>query len=345
MSTDASKTWRDCDARSVLTAARVAGTLYPGVVSFEGVSPPDDSGVSVTNKVPVSVGPEPNVAAQFPLAPTLDRTVEPWVGDFPGLGRVRVAADGEVTIEVADADVDDDVPADPNAASNRRLREEALYHGWGEPLSWVRRGFHLVGGAAVGPADSDACALILGDPHDVAIVVLELASYGWQLLSDRPAPVTWDDDRIMAQARQTPLVVAKRRAQKAGVEGEPVRADTDAVAVAVARAQQPRKVAAAVQVRVRRPDNEVLDVLTGHERFEAATALYIGGVLEPTVGDLDEVPDTELEAATPTLLAEHLRIAQLPWARLHLSSKTATEDTAELVNWWDGVHYSQNAAT
>ena len=271
------------------------------------------------------------LASNRAAAPTLDRQVEPWVGEFPGLGRVLVAADGSVKVEVAD---------------DHALREQALRYGWGDPLSWVRRGFHLVGGAAVGPADSNSCVLLLGDPHDVTIIVLELARQGWQLLSDRPTPVAWDEAGLMAQPREAPLVVATRRAAKAGVEGEAVRGDTDALAIDVPRSEEPQQVEAAVQIRVRRPDNETFELLTGHERFEAATSLYIGGVLDPTnptAGD-DQGATTDHDDAAPNLLAEHLRISQLPWARLHLSSKTAAEDTAELLKWWDTVHYSQGGA-
>lgn len=244
-----------------------------------------------------------------------------------------VAADGSITVEAV-------------VSEDHALREQALRYGWGDPLSWVRRGFHLVGGAAVGPTDSDACLLLLGDPHDVAIIVLELASQGWQLLSDRPTPVRWDDTGLMAQPREAPMLVAKRRAAKAGVEGEEVRSETDALALAIPRAVEPQQVAAAVQVRVRRPDNETFELLTGHERFEAATSLYIGGVLDPTSApagaDLEST--TNPDNVAPNLLAEHLRIAQLPWVRLHLSSKTGAEDTAELLTWWDTVHYSQGGA-
>lgn len=358
-------------------------------------------------------------AATNPLAPTLDRSSEPWVGEFPGLGRVLITADGEVTVEVeqpaaegaagrsaaegtaeegAQQPVAGEAAGGPAAgttaeeaaggaaagttaeepdAEPRDLRERALRYGWGEPLSWVRRGFHMVGGAALGPADSDACVLLLGDPHDIAIVALELLKHDWCLLSDRPTPVTWDADHLMAQPREAPLLVSKRRARKAGIEGTPVRGDTDALAVEVARCEVPRRVAAAVQIRTRRPDEQNLTPLTGHERFEAATSLYTGGALTPedgranadvtTPGDdhtttsqasrtvAAETSQASAERnlggqggsaegaapeAAPNLIAEHLRLAQLPWARLNLSSKTASEDTQELLKWWDTVQYS-----
>ena len=247
---------------------------------------------------------------------------------------VRVSDDGGVAVAVAEPGAED---AD--------LREQALHHGWGEPLSWVRRGFHQVGGAAVGPADSPTCLLVLGDPHDVAIMVLELVKDGWQLLSDRPTPVGWDGERLVAQPREAPLLVAERRAAKAGVDGDRIRTDSDALAVAVPRATEPRQVAAAVQVRTRRPDNETLQVLTGHERFEAATSLYIGGALDPTAAVAEDSPGSEDAAVAPNLLSEHLRISRLPWVRLHMSSKTPASDAAELVKWWDSVPYDLGSKT
>ena len=310
-----------------------------------------------------------SVASASPTEPSLDRRADPWVGEFPNLGRVLVADDGTVTVEVVNA-----VPASEGetgrpSVEDHRLRERALRYGWGEPLSWVRRGFQMVGGAALGPADSDTCVLLLGDPHDVAIVALELLEQDWRLVSDRPTPVKWNGEDLMAQPREAPLLVSKRRARKAGIEGEEVRGDTDALAIKVARCEVPRQVAAAVQIRIRRPDEQNLSPLTGHERFEAATSLYAGGALTPEDGHANVSAGTpsEAEAATslsrsagvsgemgpqgrtgrgesatpdeaPNLLAEHLRLAQLPWVRLNLSSKTAAEDTQELMTWWDSVN-------
>ena len=294
----------------------------------EGGTPGGATAEQASATPPVST--TPPAPSPPPGTPHLDRQSEPWVGEFPGLGRVLVAADGSITVEAV-------------GSEDHVVREQALRHGWGDPLSWVRRGFHLVGGSAVGPAESDECVLLLGDPHDVAIIVIELVNQGWQLLSDRPTPVVWDDSNLVAQPREAPLLVAKRRAAKAGVDGEEIRSDTDALAVAVPRAETPRRVQAAVQVRVRRPDSETLQLLSGHERFEAATSLYVGGVLDPTFSPVaaDQGAPADADDAAPNLLAEHLRISQLPWARLHLSSRTATEDAAALVRWWDTVHYVQ----
>lgn len=262
------------------------------------------------------------------LAPVLHTGEDDWTGTFPGLGTVVVAPDGACRVsDAASADA-----------------HRALLHGWAELLSWARRGFRLVRGASIGPADDARAILLLGDPHDVTIAVLSLSRRGWLVLSDSPSPANWMADQLLAHPRPAPILVSERRAAKAQVSGELIRSDSDVLAVALPRCEQARPVAAVVRITMRKPGESSFSALTGHNRFEAATRVFLGGVLN--LDDADTGPD---------LLAHHLRLAQLPFGHLRLDSSAAatvdqelnaTESVADpldadpiaaLLAWWDEV--------
>lgn len=244
--------------------------------------------------------------------PTLDREAEPWTGTFPGLGTVRVAADGTVEVEAE--------PGDEHEA-----RAAALRHGWGEPLSFARRGFDVVPGAAVVPPHADdtgPCVVLTGAVHDTALVLAVLVARGWSVLADRLVPCRWVGEVLVAHPGASPVVMGRRAAERAGLDAEPVRADTDAVVVAVPRSEAPRRVGTVVEVGVRRVGEPALEPCTGLQRFESAACLFAGGVFTR----VDDAPDAPRRA-----LARSVALASLPFLRLRFTADTLDADVDALV--------------
>ena len=238
---------------------------------------------------------------------------------FPTLGTVRVHADGTVDVDLA-AD-DGDTAEDP------ALREAALRNGWGEPLSLVRRGFRCASGTGVVPPDGRGCLILQGSVHDVAIVLVELVGSGWSVLGDRIVPTRWHDGELLAFPRVAPAIISQRRARRAGLEGQPVRAETDAVAVVVPRAHTAQPVRAFAEVGFRRPDETVLEELTGHDRFAAATLAMVGGVMSG-------VDEQSADSTPQETMRRHLALAALPFARLRFDGDSLGADVAALSRWW-----------
>ena len=263
--------------------------------------------------------------------PSLDRDTDVWLGTFPGLGAVRVNADGAITVDVANAA---DLPADECAA-----RERALRFGWGEPLSFARRGFRCTGGAAAVPPLGGSCLLLHGEPHDTAIILLELARRGWTIMGDRFTPIEWHGDTLLAHAREAPILVSRRRAEKAGISGVSVREHSDALIVDLPRDPGSHKVEAVVLLQTRKPEDVRLAPLMGHERFAAAANLTIGGALSPH-GLADRTMSNSAAADDPppeAFVTEHLKLAALPFARLSIDTAGVTDDADALVAWWQTI--------
>lgn len=259
-----------------------------------------------------------------PSDPTLDREVEPWLGTFPGLGSITVAQDGSVEI-MPESDPEED----------STMRERALRFGWAEGLSLVRRGFSLASGAAVQLPEptahessddgAESGALILtGDPHDVVIVIAELVERGAKVIADRFTPVQWEQGRLTAYPRAAPVLMASRRAKKLGLQGRKVRADTDALELDVPRCEQPRRVEGVANVGMRRPHETPLTALAGRQKFEAAAGLMFAGALRETSGDNSDAGSA---------MADHLRLANLPYSNLRINSDTIHEDVDALLGW------------
>ncbi|TXH43227.1 MAG: hypothetical protein E6Q90_07430 [Actinobacteria bacterium] len=303
------------------------------------------------------VPPAPTAPPAPPEPPSLDRSGDTWIGLLPGLGAVRIAPDGgiEVTVEPA-ATATTHGAAHPDAGESEELRAAALRHGWAEGLSWARRGYRLAAGAAVcAPGDERRCLVLAGDPHDTAIVLIQLVNRGWTVMGDKYTPTRWVDGTLVASARSAPLLMAARRLAKADLEGFKVRAHTDARAVELPRALGTREVAAFCSLRMRKPDEEVLEVLTGAQRFEASASIMLGGALYPASTDAETEGEEDLAAEAgdpePTggeglstedrarlaaeAMAEQLRLVAIPQLRLSLDSATAEDDTGRLCAWWD----------
>jgi hypothetical protein len=253
------------------------------------------------------------------VRPTLDREHEPWSAVFPGLGTVRIGADGSIDVEVEQDHRDE--PEDP------ALREAALRFGWGEPLSFVRRGFRCAWGTALVPPEGIGCLIVNGSIHDVSIILVELVAAGWSVLSDRFVPTTWHEGELLGHPRDAPVLISRRRARRNELHGFPVRNNSDAVAIEPPRTREPQRVRAFVEVGIRRPDEPVLEELHGHDRFSAASLAMIGGVMAGVGSGSDELTPQEV-------MQNHLALSALRQARLRFRSDTLEVDVAELCQWW-----------
>lgn len=212
------------------------------------------------------------------------------------------------------------------------MRERALRYGWAEPLSLVRQGFQLFGGAGVvPPGGGSSCLMLHGDVHDTALVLLAFVSLGWSVLGDRFVPTRWQEGQLVAYPTDSPVLLSKRRAEKRGISGTKVRSHTDALEIDVPRSDSPADVAGVALLRIARPEDEVLTVLTGHERFEPAVNYQVAGVLGRfTAEGLPAAPPKEV-------MAEHLRLAAIPAVRLSFSEDALEANLAALVAWWDAL--------
>lgn len=275
---------------------------------------------------------------------TLDRDTEPWVGTFPGVGRVMVAADGTVDVTVDPLDSGSDVadePHHPPAASSPgapssdtpEMREAALRHGWGEALSWARRGYLCLGGGAVTPDPTKGCVVITGELHEFGRVLPELAQRGWGFLSDRYTPAQWDGGALLAYPREAPVLLSRRRARTVGWESTTVRGATDAVTVTVPRVDVATRVVGVVTLARRRLGEPAFEVLTGHRRFEVAANLRVDGALAPAR------PEGDTAADPGHHLAEQLRLATLPTARWRADNDDdlIPADVDQLQQWWHEI--------
>ena len=242
---------------------------------------------------------------------TLDTGSDPWVAAFPGLGTVRVFEDGQVSVEAASGPGFDQ-------------RFAALRLGWAEPLSWLRRGYHLTSASVAAP---DGRALIVVGSHRQQVVVLKaLTDHGWLILADAMTPIRELDAGFEVCGREAPVIVAKRLAEKWGLTGEPLRADSDAVSVDLPRGQGPGRVTGVLHVRSQRStDRPTLEQLSGAQRLEVAS-----GLIRRSPGNLDAPVATQV-------MAQDMKVAALPMARMHLADKQSELDVGEVLTWWDTI--------
>ncbi len=258
----------------------------------------------------------------YPAGPTLDRSGEVWIGSLPGLGSIAVGPDGAV-----------DVTAETGGSEDPYLRAQALRYGWAEGLSFVRRGYLIASGAAACPGTSSpSCVLFSGDPHDVAIVLAELVRrHGWAVMGDRFTPVRWQGDDLVAVGREAPVLIARRRVDTVSMAARRVRDNCDSRAVDIPRHRAPAVVAAAVTISARRPQEEVLAVLSGRQRFEAGAGIVIGGVF----AHQDHAPPSEPSHS----MQQHLRLSAIPQARLRIDTKEPSPAVDLVLGWLTDTGY------
>lgn len=240
-------------------------------------------------------------------SPSLNRSGPIWRGRFPGLGSITVGVDGQIG-------------AAPEDRHERAEMGAALLHGWADLLSHARRSHSLALGASVAPHDRGGALLVCGDAHDVAAIVVALADRRWSLISDRPAPVAWEGDRLVAQPRAAPLVLSRQRADEAGLAHSNVREGSNVVAVDLPRIEVTTPVDALLLVQRRRPHEHGFSELAGHRKFERAASLMLGGALAP-------------ERSEDDVVAEHLRLAGLPSAVVRIDA-AAADGIDAVLDWW-----------
>lgn len=246
---------------------------------------------------------------------------------FPGLGEVRVSADGAIEV-VTDGD---------------DTCREALWHGWGRPLAAVRTGRHLLFGAVLAPpepttvagagatltatpaADPPPALLVQGPVHQAASVLTGLVARGWSVLGDHLVPAHWDDDlgTYVADPTPSPVLMARGRAEASGLSAVKVRDDTNVVRVDVPRATRPHAVAAVAFVGTRGVGDVTLTEIVGLQRFDALGRLLAGGVLAVEV---DLPPAQEM--------ARRTRLARLPAVDLKFGEHSVDDDVEALLAWW-----------
>lgn len=245
----------------------------------------------------------------------LDRSLDVWVGRFPGVGSIRIHVDGRTEIDV-DSSLDTDGSSDED-------KRQALLFGWAEPLSLVRRGFVLVHGLAAHHPDRDAALLVGGDVHDTAVAAAGLARRGWSLMGDRVVPLVLEEHRILVHPRSAPIVMARARAEAAGLAYRRLREDSNAVAVDVRRHGVPSTLAGIAFAGVRRPHEERMRPATGHGRFDIARRLMGTGALFSVDGNVHDA------------MQHTVRLASIPsgeWRFDHPDPDAAFDD---LIAWWE----------
>lgn len=259
----------------------------------------------------------------------LDTAGDPWVGTFPGLGRVLVHADGRIDVELTDG---------PDGPDGPEQRDASLRHGWGAALSSVRLGRSVVFGA--GLVDPDGwCLVVVGHPDATSTVVSRLVTLGWSVLAERVQPVSWSGrpggEHLVAHPGTAPVIVGRRTAEAHGFVGTPVRADSDALVVPVRRHAAARPVTAFVHVRAHASRRPRFVVLAGHDRVDRCTNLLAGSTIANggTAAPIDP----------PAHLAETLRLARLPHAEVTIRAAELDDDLDDdidddplddLLAWW-----------
>lgn len=273
-----------------------------------------------------------------PPALSLDRSSEPWVGSFPGLGSVAVYKDGSVETSV------DPVPSRLGTQPSPSEKDRALRFGWGEALSLVRQGYTCFRGSALVPADPrTGCLLLVANCGDAPSLGAALLSLGWLVMADALVPTRWDDVDILAVPRSAPMILPTEVAIRAGLRDSTVRAHSDSVAVATSDKWGPVRISGVVLVEARGQDSKPARWLEGHERLVAATSILAGGVLGDgeRAGGLDKRASSDphaikIEASRKAseVLARRLRIAKLPMLELPVAAETIDDDVARLVDFW-----------
>ena len=266
------------------------------------------------------------MSAETDIAPSLDRSGEPWVGRFPGLGTVRVAVDGGYDVEVDPRLVDDTAAHD------------ALEFGWAEPLSFIRRGFQLAVATTLVPGGQDAGAgavprpalMVSGRVETVASLTLALADREWLVVADGFTPVR-ATSAVTASPRRAPVITPRRVPLPAGrVEGTQLRPGGTAVSAEAGTWPMTAPVVARVAVLDRA-------LWTGPDLVEVRGRDRIGpevAVLGPLSID---APSASAEALAAELAVASIPLIRLRWPDSPDADELRAHSLAELLDWWQGV--------
>lgn len=242
------------------------------------------------------------------LGVQVDTSGEPWVAQYPGLGTVEVMDDGCVAVMSV-------------AGRESQQRADALRWGWAEPLSWLRRGYHLTSAVV---ADVDNRAMVVSGPQRQTLIVMKaMSEHGWYVLSDSLTPVREEESGFIARGRLAPVLVPEDLAQRWELSGERVRGDSDVLAVELPRSQAPARISAVLHVDRRKlGDSGDIEMVAGAKRLKMSCGLVHRG------------PERPAGIAASTVMARDLWMAQLPAARICLDESAVELDVAEIVGWW-----------
>lgn len=259
------------------------------------------------------------------LGPQLDRSGEPWIGTFPGLGTVRVHADGSYVVDVA--------PAGDAGA------RDALEFGWAEPLSMTRRGLRLAHATTLLSPGADAypdppgALMLSGRQQAVAEVAVCLADHGWRLIAHGFTPVETSGS-LIAHPRRAPWVAPRHLIVSSPLADDTrVRPDATLQFVRGARHDQPAMVHGRLSITVDdtpRADESAVIPIRGSHRMSADHQ-----VLSPMQAGRD-VPAAQI-------MREEVLLASIPLGRLRwptLAAPTGAEVETTLVQvlaWWREV--------
>lgn len=214
---------------------------------------------------------------------TLDTSIEPWIGVFPGLGSVRVFADG--TYDVAPVQID---VADPGAESEANQpgedlleeRRRALTHGWAEPLSWARQGYVVAAGTTLVEPESGRAVLLVGRAKPQLVIVRSLIGAGWSVAADGLTPIDDSSGLPLAVPTSAPLLLPVGETRDSPQPLERARTDTDAVMVPVARVTAPVPLAAVlVCMDFNIGDKPEITPVTGVAKVSRILGALVGGAL------------------------------------------------------------------
>lgn len=235
----------------------------------------------------------------------LDTGSEPWVGVFPGLGRVHIHADGSYSVQI-----------EPGGHPSAR---QALTDGWAEPLSWHRVGLRVARATTV--VDDRGRALMLTGPVDpVTSVVAGLIGEGWLLLADTLTPVR-QHASLVALPRRSPWLVPSDPVGSVA-DGERPRPGSTAQIRTAPRVSTPASVRGLVAVSSAVPTTSeaTLTEQHGHDRLRRTA-----GVLLPVIGGPPPTPVARMR--------DDLLDAAISVAVLH-SPVSQAWCPSDLLSWW-----------
>ena len=280
-----------------------------------------------------------HVVAEISSVISLDRESEPWVGRWTGVGQVRIWADGTY-----------DVLADPRSSVAPDEIERSLRFGWAELLSRARLGLRSTNGVTLVDTAShsdgspvDGALLVTGSQRIVDPIVRELMIRGWQVLADRPAPIQFGADGVLAHSSMRPVVLQRSRSRSSSDSWDTdlpaVRNDSDAVyrdavyrddvseraTVGSQRSELEWSIPlrAIVVTDSRTSPGSVVTPVRGHAAAELASHLVIGGVLGFEHGD-----------DPPTAMRQLLALTRSRMAVVYSGSATLDDMVSDLERWW-----------
>lgn len=155
----------------------------------------------------------------------LNTTGDPWRAAIPGLGEIEVDSDGHYSVMAATCD-----QQTASDIADAHI-EVILRASWGEPLSFLRRGYYLFFGCAVLAPQADSCLLVTGDAPALYLAKAVFLDLGWRIVADGLVPIT-SGGSLRIHSRETPALLTKRTARRFKIEFQQNFPDSDVAIVA-----------------------------------------------------------------------------------------------------------------